>query len=267
MLAGGALRHPHPSPGGYPETGDPPDRCQLFARIGLVQLPDMRLLLVEDNHNIAHNVRDVLLAESFAVDLSYDAAEGLYNALNEDYDLIILDRILPGGQDGTDICRQLRKAGRHMPILMLTAKDQVRQRVEGLNSGADDYLVKPFSFEELLARVNALLRRPAERLPEVLVVGDLALDTVSKQAARNDFPIPLSAKEYAVLTYLMRNQNRVITKQEFVSHIWDYDSDILLTTVESVIARLRTKVDKPFKGSPPLIHTVPGFGYKIDNTT
>jgi DNA-binding response OmpR family regulator len=222
----------------------------------------MRLLLVEDNHGIAHNVRDVLMAESFAVDVSYEGDEGLRTALCEDYDLIILDRMLPGGMDGIKICQELRKAGKHMPILMLTAKDQVRQRVEGLQSGADDYLVKPFSFEELLARIQALLRRPTERLQEILTIGDLTLDTRSKQVTRSGRPITLSAREYALLMYLMRNQGEVISKQEFVAHIWDFDADILPTTVESLIARLRAKIDKPFKKTA-LIHTVHGFGYKI----
>lgn len=223
----------------------------------------MRLLLVEDNHNIAHNVRDVLTSEAFAVDVCYDGEDGLNSALNDDYDLIILDRMLPGGMDGIEICQKLRKAGKHMPILMLTAKDQVRQRVEGLNAGADDYLVKPFSFDELLARIHTLLRRPHDRLNEVLTVGDLTVDTVSKKIARNGQSIALSTKEYALLMYLMRNQGKVISKQEVINHIWDFDADILPTTVESVIARLRAKVDKPFK-EPPLVHTVHGFGYKVD---
>src|ERR1700730_1602749 len=128
----------------------------------------MRLLIVEDNHKIANVIRDVLMAESFAVDVCYDGEEGLYTALNDDYDLAILDRMLPGGKDGVEICQELRKAGKHMPILMLTAKDQVRQRVEGLNAGADDYLIKPFSFDELLARISALLRRPHDNLGTVL---------------------------------------------------------------------------------------------------
>jgi DNA-binding response OmpR family regulator len=223
----------------------------------------MRLLVVEDNHKIANVVRDVLAAESFAVDVCYDGEDGLHTALDDDYDLIILDRMFPGGKDGVAICQELREVGKHMPILMLTAKDQVWQRVEGLNAGADDYLVKPFSFDELLARINALLRRPHDSLGSVLAVGDLTLDTASKKVHRNDQPILLSAKEYALLEYLMRNKGKLLNKQHLMTHVWDFDADILPNAVEAHITRLRAKVDKPFN-APPLIHTVRGLGYKVD---
>jgi DNA-binding response OmpR family regulator len=223
----------------------------------------MRLLVVEDNHKIAKVIRDVLTAESFAVDVCYESEDGLYTALYDDYDLIILDRKLPGSMDGVDICQELRKAGKHVPILMLTAKDQVRQRVEGLNAGADDYLVKPFSFDELLARINALLRRPHDSLNTVLTVGDLTLDTTSKKVERSGQPIILSAKEYALLEYLMRNKGKLLHKQHLMTHVWDFDADILPNAVEAHITRLRAKIDKPFK-APSLIHTVRGFGYKVD---
>jgi DNA-binding response OmpR family regulator len=219
----------------------------------------MRLLIVEDNHKIANVVRDVLMAESFAVDVCYDGEEGLYTALNDDYDLAILDRMLPGGKDGVEICQELRKAGKHMPILMLTAKDQVRQRVEGLNAGADDYLIKPFSFDELLARISALLRRPHDNLGTVLTVGDLTLDTTSKEVKRGGRSIKLSSKEYALLEYLMRNKGKFLKKQHLITHVWDFDADILPNTIEVHMTRLRAKL-----GNPPLIHTVRGFGYKIE---
>jgi two-component system copper resistance phosphate regulon response regulator CusR len=219
----------------------------------------MRLLIVEDNHKIANVVRDVLMAESFAVDVCYDGEEGLYTALNDDYDLAILDRMLPGGKDGVEICQELRKAGKHMPILILTAKDQVRQRVEGLNAGADDYLIKPFSFDELLARISALLRRPHDNLGTVLTVGDLTLDATSKEVKRGGRSIKISSKEYALLEYLMRNQGKVLKKQHLITHVWDFDADILPNTIEVHMTRLRAKL-----GNPPLIHTVRGFGYKIE---
>jgi DNA-binding response OmpR family regulator len=219
----------------------------------------MRLLIVEDNHKIANVVRDVLMAESFAVDVCYDGEEGLYTALNDDYDLAILDRMLPGGKDGVEICQELRKAGKHLPILMLTAKDQVRQRVEGLNAGADDYLIKPFSFDELLARIGALLRRPHDNLGTLLTVGDLTLDTTSKEVKRGGRSIQLSSKEYALLEYLMRNKGKVLKKQHLITHVWDFDADILPNTIEVHMTRLRAKL-----GNPPLIHTVRGFGYKIE---
>ncbi len=222
----------------------------------------MRILVVEDEHKIANAIREGLNGESFAVDLAYDGEEGLNAARYEAYDLIILDRMLPGGMDGVDICRTLRAEGRHMPILFLTAKDQVRQRVEGLNSGADDYLVKPFSFEELLARVRALLRRPHEELGEVLQVADLRLDTISKEVQRAGTSIALSSKEFALLEYLLRNQDKVLSKNNIIVHVWDFDADILPNTVEVFMGYLRNKIDKPFD-TPNLIHTVRGFGYKI----
>ncbi len=222
----------------------------------------MRVLIIEDEHKIANAVKDGLMGEAFAVDLAYDGQEGLNAALFEDYDLIILDRMLPGGMDGVDICQKLRTAGRHTPILILTAKDQVRDRVEGLNAGADDYVIKPFSFEELLARVKALLRRPHEALGEILKVADLTLDTNGKEVRRAKQAIQLSSKEYALLEYLMRNKDKVLSKNNIMTHVWDFDADILPNTVEVFITYLRAKIDKPFK-DPKLIQTVRGFGYKI----
>lgn len=224
----------------------------------------MRILIVEDEHKIANVVRKRLIAESFAIDVSYDGEEGLSAALHEDYDLIILDRMLPGNMDGAGICRELRKAGRHMPILLLTAKNQASQRVEGLNAGADDYLAKPFSLEELVARVKALLRRPHESLDETLSVGDLTLDPASKKVHRAGQRIMLSPKEYALLEYLLRNKNKVLSKQNLITHVWDFNADILPNTVESFVTYLRTKIDKPFRSSG-LIHTVRGFGYMISD--
>jgi DNA-binding response OmpR family regulator len=222
----------------------------------------MRILIIEDEHKIANAIREGLTGESYAVDVSYNGEEGLNAARYETYDLIILDRMLPGGMDGVDICRTLRKEGKHQPILILTAKDQVHHRVEGLNGGADDYLVKPFSFEELLARVRALLRRPHESLGEVLQVEDLTLNTISKEVRRGSTAISLSSKEFALLEYLLRNQGKVLSKNNIISHVWDFDADILPNTVEVFMGYLRAKIDKPFDG-PTLIQTVRGFGYKV----
>lgn len=222
----------------------------------------MRILIIEDEYKIADAIRDVLTRETFAVDVCPDGEEGLRTALNDDYDIIILDRMLPGNVDGADICRQLREKNNQTPVLMLTAKGQVQERVEGLHAGADDYLTKPFSFDELLARMNALLRRPRNSLNTILSIGGLTIDTVSKQVWRGRTQIFLSPKEYALLEYMVRNTGKVLSKQNLITHVWDFDADILPNTVESFIGYLRDKVDRPFQ-LPPLIHTVRGFGYKI----
>jgi DNA-binding response OmpR family regulator len=222
----------------------------------------MRILVVEDEHKIAGALKQGLEQESYAVDVAYDADEGLSQALMDEHDLIILDRMLPGLIEGVDICKEVRANGIHTPIIMLTAKDQVGDRVGGLNAGADDYLVKPFAFEELLARVRALLRRPQDSLGTVLKLDDLILDTVSFEVRRAGRKISLSSKEYSLLHYLLRNQNRVLSKDNIISHVWNFDADVLPNTVEVYIGYLRGKVDKPF-GGPQLIHTVRGFGYKL----
>ncbi len=222
----------------------------------------MRVLLIEDEHKIAGAIKQGLVQEKYAVDIEYDADSGLGAALNETYDLMIIDRMLPGSMEGLDICREVRAANIHTPILLLTAKDRVHDRVDGLNTGADDYLIKPFSFEELLARIRALLRRPVQTKGNVLKVGDLTLDTVNYEVRRAGELINLSSKEYALLEYLMRNHNRVLSKDTIISHVWDFDADILPNTVEVYMGYLRNKVDKPFKG-PNLLHTLRGFGYKL----
>lgn len=222
----------------------------------------MKILVVEDEHKIAHAVREGLEQESYAVDVAYDGQEGLNSALYEEYDLIILDVMLPS-IDGFEICKQLREARNHTPVLMLTAKDQNRDIIRGLDTGADDYLVKPFSFEVLLARARALLRRPHESLGETLEAADLTLNTISKEVKRGNQPIALSSKEFALLEYLLRNKNKVLSKNNIIGHVWDFDADILPNTVEVFVAYLRNKIDKPFAG-PQLIRTVRGFGYKIE---
>lgn len=221
----------------------------------------MKILLVEDEHKIANAVKQGLSQERFVVEVCYDGPTGLAAALGDSYDVIVLDRMLPGGMDGLDICRKIREQGIDTPVLLLTAKGQVSDRVNGLNGGADDYMVKPFSFEELLARIRALLRRPHDSISNVLTVDDLSLDVVSYEVKRADTSLHLSQTEFALLEYLMRNQGRILSKTNIISHVWDFDADVLPNTVEAYIAYLRSKVDKPF--DRPLIQTVRGFGYKI----
>ncbi len=222
----------------------------------------MRVLVIEDEHKIANSIKKGLEQEAFAVDVAYDGEYGYDLAVTEDYDVIVLDLMLPK-LSGLEICRRLRQEGVHTPILILTAKGQVQEKVEGLNAGADDYLVKPFSFVELLARVRALIRRPKETLPSVLTYRDLTLDTLSFEVKRSGKPIKLSKKEFALLEYLLRNQGKTVTKDQIISHVWDFDADILPNTVEAFIGSLRKKIDRPFKDRLPLIHTIRGFGYRL----
>ena len=222
----------------------------------------MKILIVEDEVKIGNSIKKGLEQELFVVDVANDGTTGLDLALSEKYDLIILDRLLPG-IDGVEICKKLRLEKNTVPILLLTAKGQVSDRVEGLNSGADDYLVKPFAFEELLARVKALLRRPQNRASNILKVSDLTLDTTSFEVKRENKSINLSQKEFIFLKYLMRHKDKIVTKDQIISNVWDYDSDILSNTIEVYIKHLREKIDKPFKDKMPLIKTVRGFGYKI----
>ena len=222
----------------------------------------MRILIIEDDHKIANAIKRGLGQESYAADVIYDGMEGIGAAVSPEYDLIILDRMLPGEVDGINICRAVRDKGLHTPILILTAKDKIKDRVEGLNSGADDYLVKPFAFEELIARIRALLRRPNQNIGKVLKVADLSMDTHNFRVKRGDQEISLSPTEFRLLEYLMRNPNRILTKDNIIQHVWDYDADVLRNTVEVYIGYLRTKIDQPGK-KPPLIQTIRGFGYKI----
>jgi two-component system, OmpR family, response regulator len=222
----------------------------------------MRILLIEDDHKIATALRQGLELEAFAVDVEYDADDGLGAALAEPYDLIILDRMLPGSMEGVDVCRAIRAEKNHTPILLLTAKDEIRDRVDGLNAGADDYLPKPFAFEELLARIRALLRRPQDSLGLALTYDNLKLDTLAFDVSRDGQHISLSRREFALLEYMMRNPGKVLTKDTIIKHVWDFDADVLPNTVEVYIGYLRNKIDKPFK-QPSLINTVRGYGYRL----
>lgn len=221
----------------------------------------MRILVVEDEHRIAQAIKEGLEQESYAVDVAYDGEEGYSSAANDEYDLIILDVMMPQ-MNGYEVVKKLRADGNHTPILMLTAKDQSRDVVNSLDSGADDYLAKPFSFEVLLARIRALLRRPQDTIGDVLSSGDLTLDVTNHEVRRAGKEIRLSSKEYAILEYLLRNRGKVLSKNNIMSHVWDFDADILPNNVEVFITYLRNKIDKPFEG-PNLIQTVRGFGYKV----
>jgi DNA-binding response OmpR family regulator len=222
----------------------------------------MRILVVEDEHKIARAVARALEQENYAVDVAYDGDEGLAMATTEPYDVAIVDRMIPGSVDGIGIVTAMREAKIHTPVLLLTALGTTADKTKGLDSGADDYLVKPFALAELLARVRALMRRPPEQKGVVLKAGDLELDTVTFSVRRAGKEISLTSKEFALLEYLLRNQGRPSSKETIVSHVWDYDADILLNTVEVYIKYLRAKVDEPFKKQ--LIKTVRGFGYKIE---
>lgn len=222
----------------------------------------MRILVVEDEHRIASNLKKGLEQERYAVDLAFDGTDGYDLASTEEYDLIILDLLLPG-IDGLEICRRLRAKKNHTPILMLTAKSQTEDKVEGLNTGADDYLTKPFAFTELLARIRALSRRPKTALPVSLQIADLILDPRTFSVSRHSIPVSLSNREFSLLEYLMRHPGQTITKQQLISHVWNYEADILPNTVEVFVKNLRRKIDDPFPNLPPLITTVRGFGYKI----
>lgn len=217
--------------------------------------------MIEDDRAISDALKEGLEDESYAVDVAYDGEEGYLAATADEYDPVILDIMLPA-MNGYQVCRKLRQEGVKAPILMLTARDQTRDIIEGLDTGADDYLVKPFNFEVLLARIRALLRRPSEKQAEILKIGDLELDPSTKDVVRSGKTIKLTIKEYAVLEYMMRNPKKVLSKESFIAHVWDFDADILPNTVEQFVMFVRRKVDKPF--TEKLIKTVPGFGYKIE---
>lgn len=223
----------------------------------------MRILVVEDEHKIANSIKKGLEQEKYAVDVAFDGVRGLDLAMGEEYDLIILDRMLPE-MDGIEITQKLRHHNNHIPILMLTAKGQIQDKVEGLDTGADDYMTKPFAFSELIARVRALSRRPKNSTGTVLTVEDLTLDTTTFKVQRNGHTVKLSNKEFSLLEYLMRHPNQIITKEQIINHVWDYDSNVLPNSVEVYIKHLRDKIDS-LPHTKPLIRTARGFGYKIGN--
>lgn len=223
----------------------------------------MKVLVVEDEHRIANTLQKGLQQEKHVVDVAYDGQAGLDLALSEDYDVLILDVMLPK-MSGLELCKELRRQHIHTPTLLLTARSQIQDRVAGLDQGADDYLTKPFSFEELLARVRALgRRRPQTFTEEVLKAGDVTLNTTTYAVTRANQELHLSSQEFKLLEYLLRHPNQIISKQQIISHVWDYDSNVLPNTVEVYVRNLRQKLESPFPHLPTVIETVRGFGYKL----
>ena len=220
----------------------------------------MRILVVEDEKRLAEVIKKGLVEEGYSVDIAYDGEEGQYMAENTSYDLVILDIMLPK-KDGITICQELRVKEISTPILMLTAKDSVEDRVKGLDSGADDYLIKPFAFSELVARVRALLRREALSKASKLQVGNLVMDTLTREVWRGDTKIELTAKEYALLEYFMRHPNMVITRTMLMEKVWDYDFEGMSNIIDVYIRRLRLKLDE--EGEESIIETVRGAGYRL----
>ena len=222
----------------------------------------MRILIVEDERKIARALGRALKNEKYAVDISHDGTDAYAMAGMIDYDLLILDRMIPGDYDGLGLTKKLREEGKKVPILLLTALGEIKDKTEGLDSGADDYLTKPFALDELLARVRALLRRPQTQAETILKIADLSLDLNAHEVLRNNQKIELTNKEFSLLEYLVRNAGRPVSKEQIITHVWDYDADILPNNIEVYISYLREKVDKPFEKK--LIKTVRGIGYKID---
>ncbi len=220
----------------------------------------MRILVVDDDRHLNGIIKRGLLEEAYAVDTSYDGEDGEYLAWINSYDLIVLDIMMPK-KDGIEVCRSLRTNDINTPILMLTAKDAVEDRVAGLDAGADDYLVKPFAFSELLARIRALLRRDGTSKTPEIKVGDVVLNTRTREVWRGNRLIDLTTKEYTVLEYFMRHPNVVITRTMLEEHAWDYNFESMSNLVDVYIRRLRSKIDG--KGESSLIQTVRGAGYRL----
>lgn len=222
----------------------------------------MRILLIEDEKKLALSLKKSLETESYAVDVSFDGEDGYQQAGCEEYDLIILDLGLPK-MDGIEVAQALRQEKITTPILMLTARDTTRDKIQGLNFGADDYLIKPFDFEELLARIRALLRRGPKEPATVYQVDNLTLDPGARVVKRCDCELHLSGTEYALLEYLLRNAGRILSKQQIIDHVWDIDTDPFSNIVDVYIGYLRNKIDRAFPKDKPLLQTIKGLGYRI----
>ena len=223
----------------------------------------MRLLLVEDDAGIINFLEKGLREARYAVDVARDGEDALYKVALNEYDAIILDIMIPG-PDGLEVCRELRRSGSKVPVMMLTARDEVRDRVLGLDTGADDYLTKPFQVAELLARLRALMRRGPALKSTVIEIGDLRIDTSAQSVARAGRPIILTAREYALIEYLARNAGRVVSRSELTEHVWDERSDSFSNVIDVHINHLRQKIDR--ESERPLIHTRRGAGYILSIT-
>jgi len=220
----------------------------------------MRILVLEDQESLAHTIARRLQEVGYSTDIALDGQEGLHFALSANYDLIILDIMLPK-IDGIDLLKLIRSKGIQTPVLCLTAKDSIEDRVTGLDAGADDYLVKPFSFDELLARIRALLRRYSQTREPIIKVKDLVIDTNSHKVTRSGKVIELTSKEYSILEYLARNKGRVLTRSQIAEHVWNYDFEGTSNIVDVYIRYLRRKIDDGFPEK--LIHTIRGVGYML----
>lgn len=222
----------------------------------------MRILIIEDNKRLAESIKDGLRQEGFAADCLFDGKEGQERILmnGDEYDLVILDLMLPG-LSGLAVCENIRKEGIDVPIIMLTAKSAIDDRIEGLNCGADDYLSKPFSFDELLARIRALLRRPRKALPQQLKTGELVMDVSNKKVYRDGKEIRLSLKEFSLLEYLMRNPNQVLSREQILDHVWDFAFDSFSNVVDAHIKNLRKKIDHGYPKK--ILETIRGLGYRL----
>ena len=222
----------------------------------------MRILIVEDEVKLSQAMKRALELQKYSVDVANDGTNGYDMASGEDYDLIMLDIMLPG-MDGTTICQKLREEGSTTPIMMLTAKGQISDRVTGLDVGADDYMVKPFSFEELFARIRALIRRPTTTRRAVIKIGTLSLDTANFKVKNKDHDINLSTREFSILLYLLQNKNQVISREQLITHTWNYDSEVMPNVVEVHVKHLRDKLGAG--GGKNIIRTVRGRGYIIED--
>jgi DNA-binding response OmpR family regulator len=222
----------------------------------------MRILLIEDEKRLAHFIKKGLIEQGFAVDQAYDGEEGLYLAQEETYDLVILDVMLPK-LSSIELCKKLRKVKKEIPILMLTARSEIEDKIEGLDSGADDYLTKPFVFAELKARINALLRRSYHQESNNLTLADLNVDPVKHIATRAGKSIKLTPKEFSILEFLLRRKHEVVTRTQIIEHVWDYNFESLSNVVDVFMGTLRKKIDKGHNIS--LIHTLHGVGYMATN--
>jgi DNA-binding response OmpR family regulator len=220
----------------------------------------MRILLVEDDPRIARFIAKGLREQSYALDIATSGEEALYQTAISTYDLAILDVMIPA-PDGFAVCGELRKSGQRIPILMLTARDAVEDRITGLDTGADDYLTKPFEFRELLARIRALLRRSSNLQPAQLIVADLVVDTIGQNVARAGQPISLTTKEYALIEFFARNAGRVVGRAEIAEHVWDEEFDPFSNLIEVYVNRVRRKIDSG--SAKPLLHTRRGSGYVL----
>jgi len=220
----------------------------------------MRILLIEDEKKVARFISKGLIEESYAVDVAYDGEEGLFLAEVNDYDLIILDIMLPK-KDGFEVLKTLRNKGFTTPVIMLTARDELESKIQGLDLGADDYMTKPFAFSELMARIRAVTRRKQEKADNKLQLGDLVIDAVTRTVTRGNKPIELTNKEYALLEYFIRNPGRVLSRTMIAEHVWDYQFDHMTNVIDVYVNYLRQKIDRGFEKK--LIHTIRGVGYVI----